>query len=50
MTPEGNIEIMVASTVYGFEDQLSAICSTLSTLVYSVINSHIGTTRVNPDK
>lgn len=48
MTAEGNIEVMVASTVYGFEDQLSAICATLSTLDYSVINSHIGTTRVSP--
>ncbi|MBI9068688.1 MAG: DUF4062 domain-containing protein [Salinivirgaceae bacterium] len=50
MTPVGNIEIMVASTVYGFEDQLSAICATVSTLDYAVINSHIGTMRVNPDK
>ncbi len=50
MTPDGNIEIMVASTVYGFEDQLSAICATISTLDYAVINSHIGTIRVNPGK
>lgn len=50
MTPDGNIEVMVASTVYGFEDQLSTICATLSTLDYAVINSHIGTVRVNPDK
>jgi hypothetical protein len=50
MTPDGNIEVMVASTVYGFEDQLSTICATLSTLDYAVLNSHIGTVRVNPDK
>lgn len=50
MNPDGNIEIMVASTVYGFEDQLSAICATISTLDYAVINSHIGTVRVNPDR
>jgi hypothetical protein len=50
MTADGDIEIMVASTVYGYEDQLSAICATLSTLGYAVINSHIGTVRVNPDK
>jgi len=25
MTQDGNIEVMVASTVYGFEDKLSAI-------------------------
>lgn len=48
MTIDGNIEIMVASTVYGFEDQLTSICATLSTLEYAVINSHIGTVRVNP--
>lgn len=50
MTIDENIEIMVASTVYGFEDQLTTICATLSTLNYAVINSHIGTVRVNPDK
>jgi len=50
MAPDGNIEVMVASTVYGFEDQLSTICATLSTLNYAVINSHIGTVRVNPYK
>jgi len=50
MTLDGNIEIMVASTVYGFEDQLSAMCATISTLNYAVLNSHIGTVRVNPDK
>jgi len=50
MTPNGNIEVMVPYTVYGFEDQLSTICATLSTLDYAVINSHIGTVRVNPDK
>lgn len=50
MTTEGNIEVMVASTVYGFEDQLTTICATLSTLDYAVINSHIGTVRVNPSR
>ena len=50
MTIDGNLEIMVASTVYGFEDQLSTICATLSTLEYAVINSHIGTVRVDPNK
>lgn len=38
MTIDGNIEIMVASTVYGFEDQLTSVCATLSTLEYAVIN------------
>ncbi|MCY4299555.1 MAG: DUF4062 domain-containing protein [Flavobacteriaceae bacterium] len=50
MTLDGEIEIMVASTVFGFQDQLSTICATISTLGYSVINSHIGTVRVNPNK
>lgn len=50
MTPDDQIEVMVASTVYGFEDQLSTICATLSTLGYAVINSHIGTVRVHPHK
>ena len=50
MILDGEIEIMVASTVFGFQDQLSTICATISTLGYSVINSHIGTVRVNPNK
>lgn len=48
MTADNQIEVMVASTVYGFEDQLSTICATLSTLDYAVINSHIGTVKVDP--
>ncbi len=44
------LKIMVASTVYGFEDQLSTICATLSNLKYEVINSQIGTVKVNPRK
>jgi hypothetical protein len=50
MTADKQIEIMVASTVYGFEDQISTICATLSTLEYAVINSHIGTVKVDPKK
>lgn len=50
MTADNQIEVMVASTVYGFEDQLSTICATLSTLDYAVINSHIGTMKVDPHK
>lgn len=50
MTVDNQIEVMVASTVYGFEDQLSTICATLSTLDYAVINSHIGTVKVDPHK
>jgi hypothetical protein len=47
---EKPLKIMVASTVYGFEDQLSTICATLRNLKYEVINSHIGTVKINPHK
>jgi len=39
---------MIGSTVYGYEDQLSQIAATLHTLGYEVLNSHIGTIKVNP--
>jgi hypothetical protein len=42
------IKIMVGSTVYGFEDQLSQIVAQLNTLNYEVLNSHHGTIKVNP--
>ncbi len=48
MEMEHQIKIMVASTVHGFEDQLTAICAELSTMGYQVLNSHIGSMRVNP--
>lgn len=44
------IKIMVASTVYGFEDHISTICAELTTLKYDVLNSHIGTIKVHPRK
>ena len=44
------IKIMVASTVYDFQDQLTTICSELTTLGYKVLNSHIGSIKVNPKK
>ncbi|GAK93438.1 hypothetical protein JCM19298_2157 [Nonlabens ulvanivorans] len=44
-----NIKVMVASTVYGFENELSAIVGQLSTLGFDVINSHHGTVKVNPN-
>ncbi|WP_179006451.1 DUF4062 domain-containing protein [Winogradskyella forsetii] len=43
------IKVMIASTVYGFENELSAIVAQLSTLKYDVINSHHGTVKVNPN-
>ncbi len=42
------VNIMVGSTVYGFEDQLSQIVAQLNTLGYEVLNSHHGSIKVNP--
>lgn len=42
------VKIMVGSTVYGFEDQLSQIVAQLNTLGYEVLNSHHGSVKVNP--
>ena len=42
------IKIMVGSTVYGFEDQLSQIVAQLQLLHYEVMNSHNGSIKVNP--
>ncbi len=45
---DGKVKIMVGSTVYGFEDQLSQIVAQLIRLGYDVICSHYGTIKVNP--
>ena len=42
------IKIMVGSTVYGFEDQLSQIVAQLNILNYNVLSSHYGSIKVNP--
>ena len=42
------IKIMVGSTVYGFENELYQIVALLQTLGYEVLNSHVGTIKVNP--
>lgn len=42
------IKVMVGSTVYGFEDNLSQVVALLQTLGYDVINSSHGTVKVNP--
>jgi hypothetical protein len=42
------MKIMVGSTVYGFEDQLSQIVAQLQLLKYDVLNSHTGSVKVNP--
>ena len=39
---------MVGSTVYGFENELYQIVALLQTLGYEVLNSHVGTIKVNP--
>ncbi len=41
------IKIMVGSTVYGFEDQLSLIVGKLQLLDYDVLNSCNGSINVN---
>ena len=43
------IKIMVGSTVYGFEDQLSQIVAQLQLLDYDVLNSYNGSIKVNPN-
>ncbi|MBP6872628.1 MAG: DUF4062 domain-containing protein [Bacteroidales bacterium] len=50
MTADGNIEIMIASTVYGFEDQLKWTCALFEELEYRPVNSHYKTMPVNPAK
>lgn len=45
---KNNVKIMVGSTVYGFEDQISQIVAQLNTLGYEVLNSHYGSIKVNP--
>lgn len=45
---KSKVKIMVASTVYGFEDQLSQIVAELQLLDYDVLNSHNGSIKVNP--
>jgi len=42
------LKIFVASTVYGFQDQLEQVCGVLSGFGYDVHNSHLGTVPVDP--
>ena len=42
------LKLMVASTVYQFEDSLEQICAVLNGFGYEVWNSHIGTIPVDP--
>lgn len=50
MTPKNNIKVLVASTIYGFQDQLSAIYTQLDSYGYDVMNSHMGTVYAGADK
>jgi len=44
------IRVMVVSTVFGFEDQIEQVCSTLQGFGYEVWNSHIKTIPVHPGR
>jgi hypothetical protein len=46
---KSDAKIMVGSTVYGFEDQISQIVAQLNALGYDVMNSHNGSIKVNPN-
>jgi len=50
MTADGKIEIMVASTVYEFEDQIEQVCGLFQQLGYHPVNSHYKTMPVDPAK
>lgn len=50
MTPKNNIKVLVASTIYGYQDQLSAIYTQLDSYGYDVMNSHMGTVYAGADK
>ncbi len=45
---KGLKKLMLASTVYGFEDQLSKIIEDLQQNDFNVLNSHYGSIQVNP--
>ncbi|MFD0798463.1 DUF4062 domain-containing protein [Maribacter chungangensis] len=42
------IKVMVASTIFGYQDQLEQICATLQGYKYEVWNSHMKTIPVHP--
>jgi hypothetical protein len=50
MNQKSNIKILVASIIYGYQDQLSAIYAQLDSYGYDVINSHMGTVYAGADK
>ncbi|MCF8226474.1 MAG: DUF4062 domain-containing protein [Bacteroidales bacterium] len=50
MTADGKIEIVVASSVYGYEDQLNQICGLFEQMGYQPISSHYKTMPTDPSK
>ena len=48
MTADGKIEIMVASSVYGYEDQINQICGIFKQMDYHPVNSHYKTMPTDP--
>ena len=48
--PKKKIRVFVASTVYGYENELSAIYSQLDTYNYEVLNSYMGTVYAGAEK
>lgn len=46
--PIPKLKVMVASTIFGFEDQLEQVCSTLQGYGYEVWNSYMKTIPVHP--
>jgi Domain of unknown function (DUF4062) len=50
MEPRNNIKVLVATTVYGYEDQLASVYAQLDTYGYDVMNSHMGTVYAGADK
>ena len=50
MTAEGKIEIMIASSVYGYEDQIKQICGLFEQMGYHPVSSHYKTMPTDPTK
>lgn len=48
MAKPPKIKIMVSSTVYGFEHELTQLCATLNGYGYHVLSNHYGTVYVPP--
>lgn len=49
MTRKKKLKVMVASSVYGFEDTIEQLCAMLKTWGYHVLNSHICTIPTDSD-